>query len=113
MATTTTTVPVVAYLVPNSDLFKWKGQIFHLPGNIAKRTQESKELFMRILDSLQFSSMKQLTPEQQKAAFNNAWVEYVTKTPLSQKDQFIKTTLLVIEIAGMAVLFVISARACL
>lgn len=113
MAAPASTVARVAYLIPNTDLIKWKGRIVHLPGNVATRSLESKELFIKMLNHLEVFNMKKLTPQQQKEAFNKAWLEYIKNTPLCAKDQFIKTTLLVIEWAGMAVLFVIGTRALL
>jgi hypothetical protein len=113
MATSTSAVTKVAYLISNTDLFNWKGEIVHLPANVANASLECKELFMNILNGVESFNLKKLTPQEQKAAFNKAWLEYKKHTPLSTKDKFIKTTLLVIEIAGMTVLFVIGTRACL
>lgn len=102
-----------AYLLPNTDAFKWRGKIVRLPGNLVNASKESKDLFMKILNQSEIFNPKMFSPSQVQETFNKAWLDYLKNTPISVKDQFIKSTLLVIDIAGMAILFVIGARACL
>lgn len=113
MATQTSAVSRTARLIPNTDYIKWKGRIVHLPGDIARATLESKELFVKILNGHEAFSMKKLTPAQQKFVFDKAWMDYIKNTPLCYRDKVIKTTFTVIEIAGMFFLFIVGARACL
>jgi hypothetical protein len=113
MTTQSRAVSMAASLIPNSDYIKWKERIIHLPGDIAKASIESKELFVKILNCHNVFNMKKLTPAEQKAAFDKAWLDYVKNNPLSYRDNVIKTTFTVIEIAGMVFLFIIGARACL
>lgn len=98
------------YLLPNTDLFYWKGRIIHLPKNYIEKSHEYKKGFIELLNSLNIFSFKNLTQEQKEDAFGKAWHEIVKTLP---DETFAKTVLKVVEIAGIAILFVIGTRACL
>jgi hypothetical protein len=97
-------------LLPNTELFHWKDRIIHLPRNYTGKSIECKSGFIELLKSLDIFSFKNLDIPQKEEAFGKAWHELVKTLP---DEPFAKNLVKVIEIAGMAFLLIIGAKACL
>lgn len=97
-------------LLPNTDLFYWKDRIIHLPRNYTGTSLECKKGFIDLLKGLDVFSFKNLSSQQKEETFSKAWHEIVKTLPPNNTT---KNILRVVEIAGIFVLFVISAKACL